>query len=67
MERWQTETNETEARVTLAELIRCRDRHAFYCAFCLDSSTCTVSKVYDDAITACVAIIDAAKVANPNA
>lgn len=59
--------NEAEARVTMVELVRCRDRHAFYCALCLDASTCAVSKVYDDAIAACVTIAESAKVVNGRA
>lgn len=57
----------SEAGMTMAAMIRCRDRHAFYCAICLDASTCAVSKIYDDAIAACVALIEAAKVVDGHA
>jgi hypothetical protein len=56
-----------DARATQAELIRIRNRHTFYCAICLDASTCGVAKVYDNAIAACVALIEAAKVVDGDA
>lgn len=56
-----------EARATQAELTRAGDRHAFYCVLCLDGSTCGVAQVYDNAIAACVALIEAAKVVDGDA
>ena len=56
-----------EARSVQRELIRIRDRHAFYCVICLDASTCGVAQVYDNAIAAAAALIETARVVDGDA
>lgn len=45
-----------------AELLMIRDRHRFYCTACLDKLPCGVRDVWDAAIAATQALIDAARV-----